>query len=300
MDKKLLQCKGLSLTIKKNGKVDCIQIDDTDVTSAFNQSGFYLMEARTQKWGNCAEQKGDDFVFEWDASEKDRCITFNAKIENISDSDKFYSLEYRIPVHLESARWAKSINRSDMIQEGCTYSNKSNFNHKFSNNLFPFGCIYNDRTGLSIAVPMDKMRFYKFIYTAKEGGYLSIIYDFALSGINDYGAKSCDFSFILYKSDCHGFRNCAQKYYELFPEYFSRKVNKSGNWIFTQNYEHVDNLSDFHIAFNETPNIKLDHKNGISSFKYIAPSEKWIAFEERQKDPEPTYEEYIARLEENC
>lgn len=300
MDRTALACKGLKIDLSRSGKIESLYLDDINVKSSCTNSGFYLKDVRDPYWSDPAGSDINELALIWSAHERDEFILFDVSIENTALIDKFLTLEYRIPVHISSGMWGQSINKSEAIQEGNIYTNKSDFNRKFSNNLYPFGCIFNERSGISIAVPMDKMRFYHFSYSATEGGYLSVKYDFALSGINDFGAKSCDFSFLIYRSGRNGFRDCALRYYEIFPEYFSRKVEKSGNWIFTQDYSSVENLSDFHIAFNESPNIDLDHMNGISSFKYIAPSEKWIAFEDREKEPEPSYDEYIERLEENC
>lgn len=230
-------------------------------------------------------------------------IKIKGYLINCSNSDGCFKLEYRLPVKMDGMFWGNNITAPRKIDEDIVYINASDFSDTHKVSSYPFSCIHNADNGLALAVPMDAISVFRLYYNnTLDEGYYAAAFDFGLSGSDQDGSQRFDFTIIVYThSGDYGFRRCAEKYYEIFPHYFERRVEEAGNWIFNQNYSDVLNLEDFCFKYNETPYDYIqDKETGITSFKYIAPSEKWIGFPERERDPEPTYGEFVERLNSNC
>jgi hypothetical protein len=148
---------------------------------------------------------------------------------------------------------------------------------------------------------MDVPRIYRIGYDTADGGY-SIEYDFGLANCtNKIGAGHANFTFIMYKVDEPewGFRAVANKYYELYPEFFVKRNEWEGLWICEHDPSAIPGASDFGFAFDDAhyylPSRRVyDHQHEIYPMQYTEPFGWWRDFGDNST--EPSYDEKIAAL----
>jgi hypothetical protein len=91
-----------------------------------------------------------------------------------------------------------------------------------------------------------------------------------------------------------GFRAALQKYYDLFPQQFAKRVASEGIWMPFTDIAKVPGFEDFGFAFQEgAPNVAFDDQHGIASFVYVEPMSHWLAM---PRDVPRTYEGALSVL----
>ena len=85
-----------------------------------------------------------------------------------------------------------------------------------------------------------------------------------------------------------------QKYYDLFPQHFTKRVAREGVWMPFTDIANVPGFDDFGFAFQEgAPNVAFDDQHGIASFVYVEPMSHWLAM---PRDVPRTYESALSVL----
>ena len=202
-------------------------------------------------------------------------------------------------------QWGDYIRKSREIGSGVRYENVYRIGEVRTQNTYPFTFVGEDAQGLSLAVPMDVPRIYRIGYDTDAGGY-SIEYDFGLANCTDkIGDGHANFTFIVYKVDEPewGFRAVANKYYELYPEFFVTRTENEGlvaKWDFA--VAPVSDVADFGVAYANDYAYSgfgrmTDAGYGIDTLVYSEPWGWW-------KDlgagcTEPTYGEKLAIIQDD-
>ena len=119
---------------------------------------------------------------------------------------------------------------------------------------------------------------YRLVYHAGTRQFF-IAYDFGLSKDTARSPGSAAFRFVLYGFDPHwGFRAALQKYYDIFPQHFTKRVSREGVWMPFTDIAKVPGFEDFGFAFQEgAPNVAFDDAHSIASFVYVEPMSHWLA-----------------------
>ncbi len=132
--------------------------------------------------------------------------------------------------------------------------------------------------GLALALDMDHPAQYRLVYHAGTRQFF-IAYDFGLTKDTAKFPSSAGFRFVLYRFDPRwGFRAALQKYYDLFPQHFTKRVTCEGVWMPFTDIAKVPGFDDFGFAFQEgAPNVAFDDQHGIASFVYVEPMSHWLA-----------------------
>ncbi|HHV44350.1 MAG TPA: hypothetical protein GXX57_06760 [Firmicutes bacterium] len=227
-------------------------------------------------------------------------IRVHGWLEDLSRTDRMLLVEFSLPLDATGWQWGDHLDVSRPITPGATYDNVGNLaGHPM--NIYPFSAVYNSTQGLALGIPLDTPRVFHIRYDHTERDRVGYVISFPLALTQDTkdSPGQGEFEFIIYGfAGQWGFRAAAQKYYDSFPEYYVRRVTEAGNWLFLQDYRGIPALGDFRLKFNETPvDYQMDQVQGIVSFRYTAPSEKSIAWLEREREPEPTKKEFLALLE---
>ena len=150
------------------------------------------------------------------------------------------------------------------------------------------------RAGLALAVDMDHPAQYRLVYHAGTRQFF-IAYDFGLTKDTTRFPSSARFRFVLYRFDPHwGFRAALQKYYDLFPQHFTKHVTREGVWMPFTDIAKLPGSDDFGFAFQEgAQNVAFDDQHGIASFVYVEPMSHWLAM---PRDVPRTYENALSVL----
>ncbi|MCX7598782.1 MAG: hypothetical protein N2512_07920, partial [Armatimonadetes bacterium] len=88
-------------------------------------------------------------------------------------------------------------------------------------------CLGNEKVALGLAAPMDWPRPFRLCYEAGKGFYVN--YEFGLTREAAKYPGRANFRFLIYPCDARwGFRSAAQRYYEIFPAFFQRRLDRLG------------------------------------------------------------------------
>ncbi|MGD9496870.1 MAG: hypothetical protein AB7Y46_11260 [Armatimonadota bacterium] len=152
--------------------------------------------------------------------------------------------------------------------------------------VYYWSCVSRPEGALSIAVPCDRPAHFR-LSAGREGrdAYLQIVYDFALSDQVAATPRRADFDCVVYRSDgALGMRGALQKYMDIFPQFFSKRLDREGNWLAFTSPDTIWHVEDFHFAFREgntpspltgQPATEVDHALGMYTFPYDLPWHNW-------------------------
>jgi hypothetical protein len=141
---------------------------------------------------------------------------------------------------------------------------------------------------------MEHPAQYRLVYHAGTRQFF-IAYDFGLGQETARFPGSADFRFVLFRFDPRwGFRAALQKFYDIFPNQFVKRVKREGIWMPFTDIARIPAFEDFGFAFQEgAPNVAFDDRHGIASFVYVEPMSYWLAL---PREVPRTYESAIATL----
>ncbi len=148
---------------------------------------------------------------------------------------------------------------------------------------WPFICITTPTRGLLLGVPPSEgPRVCRFRY---HGGQRLLIaaFDVALTASsrahsigNRYGTASVTAVTASFEPQW-GMRAALERWYALYPEWFTRRATAEGQWIAFTDPATVEGREDFHFAYHEgTNSIASDDALGILSFHYTEPQTWWM------------------------
>lgn len=154
-------------------------------------------------------------------------ILVDAELEDTSGRDRAVTASFRLPIRAAGWTWFDDIHNAQQTAPGTLYGAGRLHSDRRVISLYPFACLGNERTAVAMAVPMDWPRPFRLCYEADKGFFIN--YEF---GLTRHAAKfpgRANFRFLIYPCDAKwGFRSAAQRYYEIFPESFQRRLDRLG------------------------------------------------------------------------
>lgn len=254
--------------------------------------------------------------------------TSTCTVIDATASDRAVTLAYCIPIDATGGLWWDDPVRSRRITGKGEYANlvDNGLGATGFVSRYPLAVVSKGEEALCLALPIEPPRMARLVYDAgrKE---LRAEFDLGLSKVCTHFPSSADASVIAYPiaettgvsgfererksrnmpdaSDRSGrvpsrpaFRRALERYWQLYPEAFKRRVANGGIWMPFAPLSVVERPEDFGFAFRETTdsdveNVKQDHKLGVASFVYTEPMTDWRAF--RASGPK-TYAGYMKEL----
>jgi len=193
--------------------------------------------------------------------------------------DRALTLLFALPVDATGWRWGDDVRQERIIQGNSEYANTVSVpcgaDGKMSR--YPFAAIWNEQHGLALGIDMRHPAQYRLVYHAGLHQFF-VAYDLGLSATKDARPASVAVHFVVYRFDPRwGFRAALQRYYEIFPEQFIRRVPREGTWMPFTDIAVIPGFADFGFAFQEgAPNVRFDDEHGILSFVYVEPASHWL------------------------
>jgi hypothetical protein len=144
---------------------------------------------------------------------------------------------------------------------------------------YPLGAItWPDHDGLTLAIRMDEPVVHRIAYIPKLKLFY-IAFDFGLvaeTRVDGRPLSEAPFRFLLYRHDpAWGFRSALQRYYEFFPEFFTKRAKSEGGWYVWGNVKDTPDAKQAGFGFHWGPSgadaVKYDNENGYVSLSYIEP-----------------------------
>jgi hypothetical protein len=226
-------------------------------------------------------------------------IAVTGSLLDTTGRDRCVSVYFVLPLRLDQAVWWSDVDTArplkSSLQAG-TWSNVGAGSNGFMS-TYPWTAISMAGDGVSLCVPMDRPQLVR-MGVAK--GLTYIVFDLGLSAKTTRNPSRADFEFGLYQHDpAWGFRAAAQRYYEIFPDCFTKRVKSEGIWLITKGVQKIANPEDFHFKFLETGARKypVEVALGIESYRYSEPWRWRQRYEGKGQAEERTVEGSLAILE---
>jgi len=148
-------------------------------------------------------------------------------IADTTGRDRAVTVSFRLPLEATGWTWFDDLHNAQPIEPGVTYGSARFFGDRRTLALVPFAAMGDGKGALAIAVPMDMPRVFRLCYERGKGFLVN--YEFSLSQDAAKLPGRADFRFILYRIDPRwGFRSAAQRYYEAFPQFFVKRMDRPG------------------------------------------------------------------------
>jgi len=218
-------------------------------------------------------------------------VKFSLQLVDTSGEDRAVTLRFQMPVQAEGWLWWDDVATSRVIEPEKRYVRYQNEEKgNFPVWWYPLGAISQERGhGLTFAVPMDPPTLARVGY---DGDFF-IEFDLGLSAATAKFPSRAHITFYLYSQDGEwGFRSALKKYYDLFPQFFVKRVHREGLWLARTPTQRLLDPEDFGITFHQVSSVKtnslsVDDELGFYTFMYDEPGRVGISlpFEEREEGP---------------
>ena len=295
--RKLSAHDGLKLTLRDN-TITSLQLDGKEL-SASSPSGFLARDFAADSdvypfAGGACQELGLNLEANFIPGRDHLAI--EGRVTDTTGRDRAVTLLFALPLDATGWQWGDDVRQSRLIRGSGEFANTVTFrcgaNGKMS--LYPLAAVWSERAGLALALDMDHPAQYRLVYHAGTRQFF-IAYDFGLTKDTAKFPGSAGFRFVLYRFDPRwGFRAALQKYYDLFPRQFVKRVTREGVWMPFTDIANVPGFDDFGFAFQEgAPNVAFDDRHGIASFVYVEPMSHWLAM---PRDVPRTYDSALSIL----
>ncbi len=292
----LLSGDGLQLQVTQDGGVIEAVVDGTNNLTAAGAdyaSGWFVYDrgARSDWWNlggwvtatNGTLQQhgvitGLNLAAQVRYTATNNAIRIQATVSNLATADRAISLYFALPVAMDGGSWWNSprdrVSVTQTIESATLSSAELGARNLVSQ--YPLATVAS-RAALSLAVPPDQYRPFRFIYNRATRQFFAA-FDVGLSSIPTNFPQIVTAELWLYRSDpAWGLRSGLAGYYQRFPAAFTRTFTNEGIWVAFADIRGITNISDFGIAYHEigynSTFIKSDDTRGIQSFRYV--TEPW-------------------------
>ena len=206
-------------------------------------------------------------------------LVIEGRLSDTRGEDRAVTLLFALPIDATGWQWGDDMRHSRVISGESEFANTvtlgSGADGKMSR--YPLAAIWNERAGLAIALDMDYPAQYRLVYHAGTKQFF-IAYDFGLTKDTLKFPCGADFRFVVFGfRPAWGFRSALQKFYDIFPQQFAKRVKREGVWMPFTDIASVPGFEDFGFAFQEgASNVPFDDQHGIASFVYVEPMSHWF------------------------
>jgi len=195
-------------------------------------------------------------------------------IKNLNTNDQALIIYFVLPINMHGWKWGDDIRRSHFVAGTTEIQNTVDIGFGYHNQTsrYPIAAVYGS-DGIAIGFPLDHPAAIRLIANPATN-QLYIAFDVALSPHSKI-PNAAYLRAIVYRFDPEwGFRSAIKKYYDIYPEFFKKRVNKEGLWagIFGD-LNHITNINDFGIAYHTTgvrqKALSFNDINNIYSLRYL-------------------------------
>ncbi|MBN1853924.1 MAG: hypothetical protein JW829_14420 [Pirellulales bacterium] len=232
---------------------------------------------------------GSDFVqmdrqalglkLDWQTETKNDATHFDVTLQETTGADRAITLLYTVAVPPGGLQWLHDPRHNMAVQPRREYLNAGNFRVAANGRLsrYPLAAVANRQEGIALGIDMMHPAFFRTGYHA-ETGELFLAWDIGLAPEKP-SARLCFCRYGFAAAD--GFRGALQRYYEIYPESFRRRIrggeNGLGLWMPFARISQIEGWEDFGFRFKEGDNeTGWDDKHDIMTFRYTEPMTWWM------------------------
>jgi len=243
----------------------------------------------------------------------DELIAVKLNVQDTTSRDRGLLVRFALPIQGEGWRWWDDMETTRSIGTTGTYENSRRIREfaalpewrdqpalNMGAHSVNFCNVVSGPVGLCYAVPLDQPRIFRTGYDADEQLFY-IVYDVALAKETN-PLSAADFTFYLYRCDpVWGMRSALDRYYRLFPQFFTKHIKKEGMWMAFTRLSEVDNVNEFRFAYQEgAPEPGYDDRLGVDSLTYFTHAGLFANIPDYnpETDPEPSYDRQLDAVRE--
>lgn len=222
-----------------------------------------------------------------DAAARADRLDFAGDLRDTSGADRAIVLVWVLPLDATGWTWGDDLLRSREVSAEGSYHNAERYPESghFGSHLvspYPWACLTRAQGGLMVARPLDTPRLMGFFYDQTLARrFLAIRVELGLSPLTLKFPSRASFRFCLSRvpQPEWGFRAATQRYYELYPDFFRKRVEREGIWHLWVSPQ-VARPEDFALVFHEQEpysedRVLFDDAHGGYSFTYAEPCALW-------------------------
>lgn len=315
---------GLQLVVGSSGEITQITTDGKSVGSARRDcpTGLLLRDVTRigppVMVGGRVESSGDEV--KQTAELRDLGLAINAtykahsgyveiagSVADLRGQDRAVTVYLALPTAEGAWQWWDSVAKwrtatADTMELGYLESGMA-YGLGGRHSKYPLGAVTLPGTaGLTLAIRMDEPVVHRIIYNPRlRLFYLAIDFGLAPEGRADGRPLSAaPFRILLYRHDAAwGFRSALHRYYQLFPEFFAKRVTREGGWFVWGDMSKTPGVLDAGLGFHWGPAdskaVKWDNAHGPLALFYIEPQTYQQTMEDFSRAP--TVKEVLERLQ---
>lgn len=240
-------------------------------------------------------KKWHNIEFNIECEDFGECKEYKGVIKNLSSEKRCVDTGFFIPLDASGWMWWDDIRNCRVVDKGLyRYTMTADETADMPMSIYPLSALNNNEKGLSFAIDLEDPCVYHMYYDADEKRY-GIVFNFGLLPLGE-----TKFKFITYEYEPEwGFRASLQKYYDIYPEKFSGKLNLIGQ---SDPSEEIETPKDFGFV-GKQDGLMFDEKHvkkfypsykekNLLIFLYTLP---WAdePSGDLKTNPPPTYEEAL-------
>jgi hypothetical protein len=232
--------------------------------------------------GGYVQREGDSLVYNAEDiglglsmkavfSELDSHIDVDIDLRDLTSTDRALTLYFALPIDMTGWMWGEDMRISRPITGTRELRNTVDVDYGAHDKMsrYPIAAI-SGIDGLAIGYPLDNPAVIRLVANP-ETNQLYIAYDVALSPLMKTPGRT-KLKAVIYRFDPEwGFRSAMKKYYEIYPQYFEKRVTNEGIWVPFSALDEIPDLQDFGVAYHETfdTDYRFNDVNNIYSFRFI-------------------------------
>ncbi len=238
-------------------------------------------------------------------------INVHLSVRDTSGADRGLLIRFALPIQAEGWRWWDDLDRARPMGTSGTFENSRGIREfaalpewrdkpelSVGRSAVNFCNAITGPVGICYAVPLDQPRIFRVGYDAASRSFY-IVYDVALTKETQPPGEA-EFTFHVYRCDPQwGLRSALDRYYRLFPQFFTKHVRRQGQWMAFSSLSEIDNANEFRFAYQEgAPEPGYDDRLGVDSLTYFTHAGMFANIPDYnpETDPEPSYERQLAAM----
>jgi len=210
-------------------------------------------------------------------------IAISGTVEDLTGRDRAITVYFALPLDATDWRWFNDARGGREIEPGQGYSNGVKVGAGASGiaSRYPLACVASADEARALAMPLDQPRIVGFGYDGDSRELYAGVH-LGLSAETVNFPSRADFSMVLYRPDpAWGFRSALKRYYDLFPQCFTKRNTREGIWMPFTDVSTVDGWEDFGFQFHEgNNNVAFDDEANIDTYVYVEPVSQWLRMPE--------------------
>ncbi len=241
--------------------------------------GFQIRDVATGSDYMGIQNSALDLKLQCQTKQSGNTTFFDVQLADTSGKDRAVTLVYTIPVPAKNCLWFEDPRKTSSIEEGREYltANRFGVGSNGQHSRYPFAAVGVEDSGTAIGIDPARPAYFRFGYNAGTEE-LFLAYDIGLTLEKPTAhLRFCKFTF----DPEWGFRAALQRYYEIFPDHFRRRIETQGLWMPFAKISDVKGWQDFGFLFKEGTNeTAWDDEHDMLTFRYTEPMTWWMRMSE--------------------